>query len=117
MSLPFVRSGDTSQPTQSVPHPLKGVWADFVEEDYNADTSDPERVQILGDVDEWPVKAPVWLHCPLDSGQLQTFARRVFVSGHRNPLRQLRLKVFQVTTSTSRTHIPPAPFPNTTSKI
>ena len=56
MNLPFVRSCDTSQPTQSVPHPLKGIWADFVEEDYNADTSDPERVQILGDVDEWPSK-------------------------------------------------------------
>ena len=68
MSLPFVRSGDTSQPTQSVPHPLKGVWADFVEEDYNADTSDPERVQILGDVDEWPIKGPVWLHCPQSFG-------------------------------------------------
>ena len=41
----------------------------------------------------------------IDSGQPQTFARRVFVSGHRNPPRQLRLKVFQVTTCTSRTHI------------
>ena len=64
MSLPFVGSGDTSQRTQSVPHPLKGVWTDFVEEDYKAEPADPERVQILGDVDEWPIKAPVWLHCP-----------------------------------------------------
>ena len=64
MSLPFVGSGDTSQRTQSVPHPLKGVWTDFAEEDYKAEPADPERVQILGDVDEWPVKAPVWLHCP-----------------------------------------------------
>ena len=64
MSLPFVRSGDTAPPTQSVPHPLKGVWADFVEEDYNAEPADTERVQILGDVDEWPSKEPVWLHCP-----------------------------------------------------
>ena len=60
MSLPFVGSGGTSQPTRSVPHPLKCVWADFVEND----DQDPERVCILGDVNEWPIKAPVWLPCP-----------------------------------------------------
>ena len=45
-------------------HPFKGVWAGFVEEDYNAEP-DPQRVNIRGDVDELPLKAgPVWLSCP-----------------------------------------------------
>jgi len=58
MRLPFVGSGDTSQPTRSVPHPLKGVWAGFFEQD------ELDDVKIIGDVDELPAKGgPVWLSC------------------------------------------------------